>query len=473
MEAVAAPPPEQRLAVSLRIVNRAERDVAIDGITYALDINGREFASGVFTQKVTVPGYGETTVAIPIAGTPSAKAPPRRRCPAAHIGVGRGGGAFHVPAPWQGEHEPLRRDVRHAVGVTGPGTGQARRVTPPAPRHVSPRSRRPPPTTPRARSRVALREGFDRHYALFRDCARAAKRHFEAGNWLAIQHVGARPHRLLRPPRAGDRRAHRARVPLRRPRRRRRRRAVGAGQAPLHRPADRPQAAGVRGDVLQLGVVQDPAPRRTSTTASSSCGRRSPPSTSTPTRRPIAATTRCSRACAHALIDIVLDFRLRAPLRRFPARPAQRAARRSASAFRGRSASRPITRSRCCRRRSSATRPPTSSAASSTASTPTRSSSPLKHDAGRPALRRRAADGRGRARAPVLGQPRVLPGRHGGAVGVRRLPARDAAGQDRRRALHDGRAAEGRQEPLLPRLPAPPRALARPLHHRARASRAS
>jgi isocitrate dehydrogenase kinase/phosphatase len=34
-----------------------------------------------------------------------------------------------------------------------------------------------------------LREGFDRHYAVFRECARAAKRHFEAGNWLAIQHV--------------------------------------------------------------------------------------------------------------------------------------------------------------------------------------------------------------------------------------------------------------------------------------------
>ena len=37
---------------------------------------------------------------------------------------------------------------------------------------------------------LALREGFDRHYALFRDCARAAKRHFEAGNWRAIRHVG-------------------------------------------------------------------------------------------------------------------------------------------------------------------------------------------------------------------------------------------------------------------------------------------
>src|SRR5512139_1550898 len=35
----------------------------------------------------------------------------------------------------------------------------------------------------------ALLEGFDKHYALFRECARAARRHFESGNWLAIQHV--------------------------------------------------------------------------------------------------------------------------------------------------------------------------------------------------------------------------------------------------------------------------------------------
>ena len=211
-----------------------------------------------------------------------------------------------------------------------------------------------------------------------------------------------------------------------RPRRRRRRRAVGAGQAPLHRAPDRPPAARVRRDVLQLGVVQDPAPRPTSTTASSSCGRRCRPSTSTPIRRPTAATTRCSRACAHALIDIVLDFRLRAPLRRLPPRPAQRARARSARACRGRSGSRRTTRSRCCRRlffrnqTAYVVGPRRQRRARRT-----RSSCAIKHDADGQALRRRAADGRARARAPVLGEPRLLPGRHGGAVGVRRLPARD------------------------------------------------
>ncbi|CAG0975639.1 hypothetical protein ARNL5_02046, partial [Anaerolineae bacterium] len=35
----------------------------------------------------------------------------------------------------------------------------------------------------------AVLEGFDKHYALFRECARAAKRHFEAAHFLAIGHV--------------------------------------------------------------------------------------------------------------------------------------------------------------------------------------------------------------------------------------------------------------------------------------------
>ena len=50
----------------------------------------------------------------------------------------------------------------------------------------------PPPASPGDPARaiaVAVLAGFDKHYALFRDCARAAKRHFEAGHFLAIGHV--------------------------------------------------------------------------------------------------------------------------------------------------------------------------------------------------------------------------------------------------------------------------------------------
>jgi len=34
---------------------------------------------------------------------------------------------------------------------------------------------------------LVLLEGFDRHYRIFRECGRAAKRYFEAGDWLAVQ----------------------------------------------------------------------------------------------------------------------------------------------------------------------------------------------------------------------------------------------------------------------------------------------
>ena len=42
--------------------------------------------------------------------------------------------------------------------------------------------------TTQAIARATL-DGFNLHYALFRDCARTAKRYFEAGNWLAIAHT--------------------------------------------------------------------------------------------------------------------------------------------------------------------------------------------------------------------------------------------------------------------------------------------
>ena len=51
-------------------------------------------------------------------------------------------------------------------------------------------ARRAPPVEQAQAIARALLDGFDKHYALFRECARAARRYFEAGNWLAIQHVG-------------------------------------------------------------------------------------------------------------------------------------------------------------------------------------------------------------------------------------------------------------------------------------------
>ncbi|HTS21843.1 MAG TPA: bifunctional isocitrate dehydrogenase kinase/phosphatase [Casimicrobiaceae bacterium] len=54
-------------------------------------------------------------------------------------------------------------------------------------------SSRPHPVGSAARDPAAIAratlEGFNRHYALFRDCARAAKGQFESRNWLAIAHT--------------------------------------------------------------------------------------------------------------------------------------------------------------------------------------------------------------------------------------------------------------------------------------------
>lgn len=47
------------------------------------------------------------------------------------------------------------------------------------------------PSTARALALArSVLEGFNKHYAIFRECARAAKKHFETRNWLALQHVG-------------------------------------------------------------------------------------------------------------------------------------------------------------------------------------------------------------------------------------------------------------------------------------------
>src|SRR5215470_5435628 len=63
-----------------------------------------------------------------------------------------------------------------------------RRMASPTPLHSPSRAQAVAAADPGAIALATL-EGFNRHYAIFRDCARAAKAHFEAGNWLAIAHT--------------------------------------------------------------------------------------------------------------------------------------------------------------------------------------------------------------------------------------------------------------------------------------------
>src|SRR5215831_9909140 len=83
---------------------------------------------------------------------------------------------------------PRRPNSLTALHGAGAGPGLH---TPNMPSAPTPLPARQAPTADTARAiAAALVEGFNRHYALFRDCARAARRYFDAGNWLAIQHVG-------------------------------------------------------------------------------------------------------------------------------------------------------------------------------------------------------------------------------------------------------------------------------------------
>lgn len=60
---------EQRFQVDLRIRNPNDFDLAIDGLTFALELNGSDFADGVSDQRVTVPRLGEAVVAVTASTT--------------------------------------------------------------------------------------------------------------------------------------------------------------------------------------------------------------------------------------------------------------------------------------------------------------------------------------------------------------------------------------------------------------------
>jgi LEA14-like dessication related protein len=55
---------EQRYAIQLRILNPNSVELPVAGLSYALEINRREFAYGVSQQAVTIPPYGEALLEV-------------------------------------------------------------------------------------------------------------------------------------------------------------------------------------------------------------------------------------------------------------------------------------------------------------------------------------------------------------------------------------------------------------------------
>ena len=60
---------EQRFQVSLRVMNRGREAVSIDGMSFDIELNGKDFASGVSNEKVTIPAFSEGIVSVNVTST--------------------------------------------------------------------------------------------------------------------------------------------------------------------------------------------------------------------------------------------------------------------------------------------------------------------------------------------------------------------------------------------------------------------
>lgn len=60
---------EQRYGLTLRIINPDRSALSIKGISFEVELNGKEFAYGVSGEPVTVPAFGEETMEVEVVGT--------------------------------------------------------------------------------------------------------------------------------------------------------------------------------------------------------------------------------------------------------------------------------------------------------------------------------------------------------------------------------------------------------------------
>ncbi|MDX3905862.1 MAG: LEA type 2 family protein [Pigmentiphaga sp.] len=58
---------EMRLAVKLRVQNPNDSVVDYDGAALELELNGRRFATGVSSERGSVPRFGETVLTVPVS----------------------------------------------------------------------------------------------------------------------------------------------------------------------------------------------------------------------------------------------------------------------------------------------------------------------------------------------------------------------------------------------------------------------
>ncbi len=57
---------EQRYAVTVRLVNPNDTDIAFDGVAFDLEINGKPFAKGVSNRPGVIPRFGEALIELQV-----------------------------------------------------------------------------------------------------------------------------------------------------------------------------------------------------------------------------------------------------------------------------------------------------------------------------------------------------------------------------------------------------------------------
>jgi LEA14-like dessication related protein len=60
---------EQLYRVTLRVQNRTDRPISVNGGSFDLEINGRDFASGVSDQAVTIAAFGDQQIDVRMVST--------------------------------------------------------------------------------------------------------------------------------------------------------------------------------------------------------------------------------------------------------------------------------------------------------------------------------------------------------------------------------------------------------------------
>lgn len=60
---------EQRYLFKLRLLNRSQRALSISGLSFDVELNGKEFASGVSNQQVSLSAFDEAMVEVKVSSS--------------------------------------------------------------------------------------------------------------------------------------------------------------------------------------------------------------------------------------------------------------------------------------------------------------------------------------------------------------------------------------------------------------------